>query len=66
MKWESKGVKIDEENLSYLRFSNDIVLFGNSTEYLKNMIVELNKDSVKVGLHMNFNKTRVMINKYIK
>ena len=30
----------------------------------ENNIVELNKESMKVDLHMDFKKTQVMINKY--
>ena len=42
------------EHLSHLRFADHIV---------KNIIVELTK---KVGLHMNYKKIQVIINKYIQ
>ena len=46
---KSKVMMIDGEYLSHLRFANDIVLNAKSTEYMKSMIVELNKESMKVG-----------------
>ena len=63
--WESKGIKIDGEYLSNLRFADDIALFAENLHDLQLMIDELNEESKKVGLHMNFSKTKIMCNNHI-
>ena len=60
--WENKGIKIDGEYLSNLRFADDIALFAENLQDLQKMLNELNEESKKVGLHMNFSKTKVMYN----
>jgi len=50
--WETKGIKIDGEYLSHLRFANDIVLVANNLQDLQQMLNELNNESKRVGLKM--------------
>ena len=64
--WENKGIRIDGEYLSNLRFADDIALFAENLHDLQKMLDELNEESKKVGLYMNFSKTNVMRNKLIK
>ena len=64
--WENKGIWIDGEYLSNLRFADDIALFAENLHDLQKMLDELNEESKKVGLYMNFSKTNVMHNKLVK
>ncbi|XP_047987085.1 crustapain-like [Leguminivora glycinivorella] len=45
-----------------VRFADDIVLFAKSPEELDVMINELSQESLKVGLGMNLEKTKLMTN----
>ena len=62
--WESKGIRIDGEYLNNLRFADDVVLFANTYEELRIMMVEMVSESKKVGLQINLDKTRVMSNNF--
>lgn len=64
--WNGKGIIINDERLNHLRFADDIVLISNSTKELNDMIEELDKVSIQVGLKMNLQKTKVMFNACIK
>ena len=50
--------------LNNLRFADDIVLLANNTKELQGMVEDLNKESKKVGLEMNLDKTMYMINRH--
>ena len=56
------GININGVRLSNLRFADDIVLFAESEEQLKDMLEELNKDGKKDGMKLNKKKTKVMCN----
>ena len=58
--WEGLGVRINGEYLSNLRFADDIVLFSNNGDELQQMIEDLNRESVRVGLKINMQKTKIM------
>nr|XP_027217367.1 uncharacterized protein LOC113809892 [Penaeus vannamei] len=45
--WETKGIKIDGEYLSHLRFADAIVLVANNLQDLQQMLNELNNESKK-------------------
>ena len=66
LNWHEKGIRIEGEYLSHLRFADDIIIFASTKEELQQMLVELNEASKSVGLHMNFCKTKIMSNKYIE
>ena len=59
-----KGIKIDSEYLTHLRFGDDIIIFANSMEELQEMPLELNQASLEVGLSMNLKKTKVMYKEF--
>ena len=59
--WENKGVKIDGEFLSNLRFADDIFLCTETPQELKQMLQELSDESWRMGLKMNIAKTKVMV-----
>lgn len=60
--WSNRGLAINNQNISHLRFADDIVLFAKSAIELKQMLQTLNKESNKVVLQMNSNKTKVTTN----
>uniref|UniRef100_A0A6G5AC50 Putative endonuclease-reverse transcriptase n=1 Tax=Rhipicephalus microplus TaxID=6941 RepID=A0A6G5AC50_RHIMP len=60
--WEQLGIRVNGEYLSNLRFADDIALLSNSGDELQLMITELDKESRKVGLKINLQKTKVMYN----
>ena len=66
LEWDNKGINVNGEYLSNLRFADDIVLFSDSGEELQQMMAELNRESLKVGLKMNRKKTKVMFNSFIQ
>ena len=60
--WDNKGLNINGEHINNLRFADDIVLFSDSGEELQQMMEDLNRESLNVGLRMNRKKTKVMFN----
>lgn len=60
--WQTKGVKINQNRLTHLRFADDIVLFAKSAKDLEWMIQTLHNESKKVGLLMNLDKTKLLTN----
>ena len=61
LNWEHKGVKIDGEFLSNLRFADDIFLCTETPQELQQMLQELSDESRRMGLKMNIAKTKVMV-----
>ena len=66
LEWEAVGLRINGENISHLRFADDIVLIGNTSSELQTMINQLNEESNKLGMKMNLKKTKVMFNKFTR
>ena len=66
LNWSEKGIRIGNDNLSHLRFADDIILFSDSANQLQQMVNELNRESLKVGLKMNKKKTKVMFNSLVQ
>ena len=66
LNWEKKGIKICGEYLNNLKFADDIVLFADNLETLQEMMEELQTESIKTGLKINIDKTKIMINDHIK
>lgn len=60
--WKTRGIKIDGKYLSHLRFADDIALLANTAEELNDMLTTLHLQSIKVGLEINFDKTKVITN----
>jgi hypothetical protein len=60
--WSNKGININGEYLSHLRFADDIVLMAADLDQAQVMLQQLNEESSKVGLKMNLSKTKVMTN----
>ncbi|KAJ8726613.1 hypothetical protein PYW07_001311 [Mythimna separata] len=62
LEWDNKGIKVNGELLSHLRFADDIVVFAETATELECMISELAIESKKVGLSLNASKTKIITN----
>jgi hypothetical protein len=62
LEWSERGVNINGQYLNHLRFADDIVLIAPNLEQIELMLIELNEGSRKVGLKMNWSKTKYMTN----
>ena len=54
------GIKIAGRNIRNLRYAGDIILIAESNEELKSPLMKVKKESEKVGLKLNIQKTRIM------
>ncbi|XP_057335067.1 uncharacterized protein LOC130673870 [Microplitis mediator] len=61
--WSNQGININGNFLSHLRFADDIILFSETPHQLNTMVNELNQASIKTGLEMNLDKTKIMSNR---
>ena len=64
LNWSRRGILIDGEYLSHLRFADDIIIFTRNIAELHEMLQERNQASLDVGLSMIFKKTKIMCNKH--
>jgi Reverse transcriptase (RNA-dependent DNA polymerase) len=62
LNWTNKGLNVNGKKLSNLRFADDLTLISESKQELVEMIEELKIESEKVGLFMNWKKTKIMTN----
>ena len=53
------GIKIAGRNISNLRYADDTTLVAESEEELKSLLMKV-KESEKVGLKLNIQKTKIM------
>ena len=53
------GIKIVGENINNLRYADDTTLMADSEEELKSLLLKV-KESEKVGLKLNIQKTNIM------
>ena len=53
------GIKIARRNINNVRFANDTTLMAESEEELKSLLMIV-KESEKVGLKLNIQKTKIM------
>ena len=58
----SEGVNVDGENLTYLRFADDVAFFNETTKQMEKHLNNLNSESLKVGLKIHKGKTKYMTN----
>ena len=54
------GIKIAREIINNLRYADDITLMAESEE-LKSLLMKVKKESEKVGLKLNIQKTKIMV-----
>ena len=53
------GIKIDKKNINNLRYADDTTLMAESEEELKSLLMNV-KESEKVGLKLNIQKTKII------
>ena len=54
------GIKIARRNINNLRHVDDTTLMTESEEELKSFLIKVKEESEKVGLKLNFQKTKIM------
>ena len=54
------GIKIARRNINNLRYADDITLMAESEEELKSLLMKVKEESEKVGLKLNFQKTKTL------
>ena len=54
------GIKIARRNINHLRYADDTTLMAESEEELKSLLMKVKVESEKVGLKLNFQKTKIM------
>ena len=54
------GIKIARRNISNLRYEDDTTVMAESEEELKSLLMKVEKESEKVGLQFNIQKTKIM------
>ena len=53
------GIKISRRNINNFRYADDTILMAKSEE-LKSLLMKVKKESEKVGLKLNIQKTKIM------
>ena len=54
------GIKIARRNINNLRYADDTTLVAESEEELKSLLMKVKKESQKVGLKLNIQKTKII------
>ena len=54
------GIKVAGRNINNLRYAYDTTLMAESEEELKSLLMKVKKESEKVGLKLNIQKTKIM------
>ena len=52
------GIRIARRNTNNLRYVDDTTLMAESEEELKSLLMKVKKENEKVGLKLNFQKTK--------
>ena len=54
------GIKIAGKNINKFRYADDITVMAESEEELKRLLMKVKKESEKIGLKLNIQKTKIM------
>ena len=54
------GIKIARRNTNNFRYADDTTLMAESEEELKSLLMKVKQESEKIGLKLNFQKTKIM------
>ena len=59
------GIKIAGRNINNLRYADDTTLMAENEEDLESLLMKVKKESEKVGLKLNIQKTKIMTSGHI-
>jgi hypothetical protein len=65
LNWKGRGININGEYTSDLRFADEIVIMAETLQDLQLMLNDLADTSARIGLRMNLDKTKVMFNEHV-
>ena len=54
------GIKVAGRNINNLRFADDTTLMAESEEELKSLLMKVKEESLKAGLKLSIQKTKIM------
>ena len=54
------GIKIARSSINNLRYADNTTLMAESEEEMKNLLMKVKEEIEKVGLKLNFQKTKIM------
>ena len=54
------GIKIAGRNMNNLRYADNTTLMAESEEKLKSLLMKVKEESVKVGLKLNIQESKIM------
>ena len=54
------GIKFARRNINNLRYADNTTLMAESEEELKSLLMKVKKESEKIGLKLNMQKTKIM------
>ena len=54
------GIKTVGRNISNLKYAGDTIFMADSKEELKSLLMQVRKESEKVDLKLNIQKTKIM------
>ena len=54
------GIKISRRNINNLMYADDTTLMAESKQELKSLLMKVKEEREKVGLRINFQKTKIM------
>ena len=54
------GIKIARRNINNLRYADDTTMMAENEEKLKSLLMKVKKESVKAGLKLNIQKTKII------
>ena len=60
------GIKISGRSINNLRYADDTTRMAESEQELKSLLMKVKKESEKVGLRINIQKTKIMASLYGK
>ncbi len=63
LNWENRGISINGQRITNLRFVDDTVIFYESLEELGEMMIELSAQSARARLTVNTQKTKILTKK---
>ena len=54
------GIKIAGRNINNFRYAGDTTLMAENEEELKSLLMKVKEENEKVGLKLNFQKTKIV------